>query len=91
MFLSDGRYDNKKDGGMKEAVTIVVMPRLAGLGAVARRCGCTPVHLRYVMKGERNPSRRLARKLAALGVKARLDGSPIRAEGDPPHQPCNEA
>lgn len=70
---------------------IEIKPRIAGLAACARKCGVTPVHLRYVMKGERNPSRRLARKLAALGVKARLDGSPIRAEGDPPHQPCNEA
>ena len=56
---------------------IQIKPRIAGLAKAARRCGCTPIHLRYVMKGERNPSAKLRAKLRRIGVTKRLDGSEI--------------
>lgn len=56
---------------------IQIKPRIAGVVACARKCGVTPVHIRYVMKGERKPSARLRRALRACGVTKRLDGSEI--------------
>ena len=56
---------------------IQIKPRIAGLTACARKCGISPIHLRYVMKGERNASARLRRALRACGVTKRLDGTDI--------------
>lgn len=56
---------------------IEIKPRIAGLAACARKCGVTPVHVRYVLKGERKPSARLRRALRACGVTTRLDGEAI--------------
>ena len=61
---------------MKEPM-IVIKQRLAGVSSCARKCGVTPVHIRYVLKGERKPSARLRRALRACGVTKRLDGSDI--------------
>ena len=61
---------------MKEPM-IQIKQRLAGVSACARRCGVTPEHIRYVMKGQRKPSARLRRALRACGVTKRLDGSEI--------------
>lgn len=59
---------------MKEPM-IVIKQRLAGVNACARKCGVTPEHIRYVMKGQRKPSARLRRALHACGVTKRLDGT----------------
>ena len=56
---------------------IQIKPRITGVAACARKCGVTPVHIRYVLKGERKPSARLRRALRACGVTKRLDGSDI--------------
>ena len=56
---------------------IQIKPRIAGVIACARKCGVTPVHIRYVLKGERNPSARLRLALRACGVTKRLDGTEI--------------
>lgn len=56
---------------------IEIKPRIAGLAACARKCGVTPVHVRYVLKGERKPSARLRQALRACGVTTRLDGEAI--------------
>ena len=79
LFTEDRNHDNKTRMG-REAMKpmIEIKPRIAGLHAAAKACGCTAVHLRYVLKGERNPSARLSRKLRAIGVTARLDGTPFR-------------
>ena len=41
---------------------------IRGLGAAARRCGCSHTHLRKVLQGERVPSAALARKMSRLGL-----------------------
>ena len=56
---------------------IEIKPRIAGVTAAARKCGVTPVHIRYVLKGERKPSARLRRALRACGVTKRLDGQDL--------------
>lgn len=56
---------------------IEIKPRISGLNACARKCGVTPVHVRYVLKGERKPSVRLRRALRACGVTKRLDGTEL--------------
>ncbi len=61
---------------MKEPI-IQIKPRLAGLEACARKCGVSAVHIRYVMRGERNPSARLRKALRACGVTKRLDGTEL--------------
>lgn len=63
---------------MKEpGIRITMSPRLVGIAATAAKCGITPVHLRYVMRGERRASPRLRKALTALGVTRRLDGEKI--------------
>lgn len=42
---------------------------IRGLGAAARRCGCSHTHLRKVLEGERRPSAELERKMRRLGLK----------------------
>ena len=61
---------------MKEPM-MQIKQRLAGVKACARKCGVTPEHIRYVMKGQRQPSARLRRALRACGVTKRLDGTEI--------------
>jgi len=41
---------------------------IRGLGAAARRCGCSHTHLRKVLEGERRPSAELERKMRRLGL-----------------------
>lgn len=60
-----------------KGIVVVMAPRMAGIGAVAAKCGVTSVHLRYVMKGERKASVRLRRALWKIGVTHRLDGEAI--------------
>ncbi len=41
---------------------------IRGLGAAARKCGCSHTHLRKVLEGERRPSAELERKMLRLGL-----------------------
>lgn len=41
---------------------------IRGLGAAARRCGCSHTHLRKVLEGERKPSADLERRMRRLGL-----------------------
>ena len=41
---------------------------MLGLGAAARKCGCSHTHLRKVLEGERRPSAELERKIRRLGL-----------------------
>ena len=43
---------------------------IRGLGAAARKCGCSHTHLRKVLEGERRPSAELERKMLRLGLTA---------------------
>ena len=42
---------------------------IRGLGAAARKCGCSHTHLRKVLEGERKPSADLERRMRRLGLK----------------------
>ena len=42
---------------------------IRGLGAAARKCGCSHTHLRKVLEGERKPSADLERRMLRLGLK----------------------
>ena len=41
---------------------------IRGLGAAARKCGCSHTHLRKVLEGERKPSEELERKMRSIGL-----------------------
>lgn len=41
---------------------------IRGLGAAARKCGCSHTHLRKVLEGERTPSEELERKMRRMGL-----------------------
>ena len=43
--------------------------RLRNVAEAARRFGCSHSHLSRVLKGERTPSKELARKMGKLGIK----------------------
>ena len=52
-----------------KTVTVRRATELRGLGAAARKCGCSHTHLRKVLEGERRPSAELERKMRRLGLK----------------------
>ena len=76
-MITETTIKNKERNEMSTKSLIEIKPRIAGVSACARKCGVTPVHIRYVLKGERKPSARLRRALRACGVTKRLDGSDI--------------
>lgn len=45
-----------------------------GLTNVARKIGCHPVHLSYILHGHRKPNDKLRRRLADLGITTTVDG-----------------
>ena len=57
----------------------VTTRRCFGIAATARAIGCHPIHLTYIMHGQRKPSERLARRLARLGITTTVDGTPFGA------------
>ena len=52
--------------------------RVQGVAVVARRIGCHPGHLSYILHGQRKPNEVLRRRLARLGVTCTVDGTPFK-------------
>ena len=64
------RTNAKKARPLKTVTT----RRCFGINATARAIGCHPIHLTYIMHGQRKPSDTLRRRLARLGVTCTVDG-----------------
>ena len=55
-------------------LTITVKRRAYGVAATARKIGCHPNHLSYILHGQRVPNDTLRRRLARLGITCTVDG-----------------
>jgi hypothetical protein len=55
-------------------LTITVKRRAYGVAATARKIGCHPNHLSYILHGQRVPNDTLRRRLARLGITTTVDG-----------------
>ena len=51
--------------------------RCSGVAVVARRIGCHPVQLSYIMHGRRKASDKLRRRLARMGITCTVDGKDL--------------
>jgi len=51
--------------------------RCSGVAVVARRIGCHPVQLSYIMHGRRKASDKLRRRLARMGITCTVDGEDL--------------
>ncbi len=65
-----GTYDIEK----AKLLTITVKRRASGVAATARKIGCHPNHLSYILHGQRVPNDTLRRRLARLGITTTVDG-----------------
>ena len=52
----------------------VTTRRCFGIAATARAIGCHPIHLTYIMHGQRKPNDTLRRRLARMGITCTVDG-----------------
>lgn len=51
--------------------------RYSGVAVVARRIGCHPVHLSYILHGHRKASAVLRRRLARMGITTTVTGEAL--------------
>ncbi len=62
---------------VKPRLERVTEAKFRGVAEVARRVGCHPVHLSYVLHGRRKCNDELRRRLARLGVTQTVDGEEL--------------
>lgn len=62
----------------KPALKQITARRVQGVAVVARRIGCSPEHLSYVLHGHRKPNEKIRRGLARLGVTCTVDGKEFK-------------
>ena len=63
--------------GTVVGVKTVTTRRCYGVAATARKIGCHPGHLTYIMHGKRKPNDTLRRRLARLGITTTVDGKEL--------------
>ena len=51
--------------------------RCRGVATVARRIGCHPGHLSYILHGHRKASETIRRRLARMGITTTVDGEAL--------------
>ena len=67
------RMNAKKARPLKTVTT----RRCFGVAATARKIGCHPNHLSYILHGQRVPNDTLRRRLARLGITTTVDGKEL--------------
>ena len=58
----------------KHLIRVAESRRAYGVAATARKIGCHPNHLSYILHGQRVPNDTLRRRLARLGITTTVDG-----------------
>ena len=71
------KIEKKARAQKAKGLSVVVAPRFVGTNALARRIGCHPVHLSYILHGRRRANDDLRRKLMRLGVTKTAEGEEI--------------
>ncbi len=61
----------KKAGGQ---IRVQASMRCSGVAVVARRIGCHPSQLSYILHGKRKPSKTIRRRLERMGITTTIDG-----------------
>lgn len=51
--------------------------RCSGVAVVARRIGCHPSQLSYILHGKRKPSKTIRRRLERMGITTTIDGESL--------------
>lgn len=51
--------------------------RYGGVATVARRIGCHPGHLSYILHGHRKANEKLRSRLARMGITTTVDGEKL--------------
>lgn len=67
----------EKSTGAEEGASLRPSVRFEGVAEVAKRVGCHPGHLSYVLHGKRKANDKLRRELLALGISTTADGERI--------------
>ncbi len=56
---------------------VATRPRCSGVSIVARRIGCHPNHLSYILHGHRKANETLRRRLARMGITTTVTGEAL--------------
>ena len=63
--------------GTVVGVKTVTTRRCFGVAATARKIGCHPNHLSYILHGQRKPNDTLRRRLRWMGITTTVNGDEI--------------
>lgn len=61
----------------EQAPVLRLEVRYGGVANVARRIGCHPGHLSYILHGHRKANETLRRRLARMGITTTVDGKEL--------------
>lgn len=61
----------------KKPLRVAIHLRCSGVAVVARRIGCHPNHLSYILHGQRKANETLRRRLARMGITTTVTGEAL--------------
>ncbi len=61
----------------KKPLRVATHLRCSGVAVVARRIGCHPNHLSYILHGQRKANETLRRRLARMGITTTVTGEAL--------------